>query len=139
MKLAINNKTRILLVLAFLAVSVYGFMVKLPAVFRHHDKQLHTAFYFLAAFFLNLLFTNKKILIHLLIFGALYLLGVCIEYAQEYSNKLFHEKIHGRYDVADVEANLEGLLAYSVLWVVYIVVAFAWSKTHKEKPIKTAS
>ena len=71
-----------MLVFTCFAVAIYGFMIKLPSGLRHIDKELHTVFYFLAAAFLNLLFANKKMAVHILIFGMLYLFGVFIEYTQ---------------------------------------------------------
>ena len=120
----LNSSVKILLVGAFIVVSVIGFMVKLPAGFRHIDKELHVAFYFLAAAFLNLLFTNKKIVTHLLIFIILCLFGISIEYAQAYSNKFFHVKIHGRYDPEDVKSNIKDLVAFSICWMVCMVVKY---------------
>jgi hypothetical protein len=99
-------------------------MVKLPSALRHIDKELHAVFYFFAAAFLNLLFANKKIIRHIVIFGILYLFGMSVEYAQEYSNKFFHVKIHGHYDKEDIQSNLKGLLAFSILWIIYVV--FYW-------------
>jgi hypothetical protein len=124
MKLPLSKWGKIFLVVAFAGLSVLGFMVKLPSALRHIDKELHAAFYFFAAAFLNLLFANKKITRHILIFGTLYLFGVSVEYAQGYSNKFFHVKIHGHYDKEDVQANLKGLIAYSILWMLYGV--FYW-------------
>jgi hypothetical protein len=106
------------------AIAIAGFMIKLPSVFRHHDKLLHSAFYFLAAAFLNILFARR----HLVIFVFLYLFGICIEYSQEYSNKLFKTKIHGRYDPEDVQSNLKGLVAFSVLWCLFQLVQFILKK-----------
>jgi hypothetical protein len=103
-------------------------MVKLPVVFRHHDKELHAAFYFLAAGFLNVLFTNGKFARHLFIFGILYFFSISIEYAQEYSNTYFHARIHGRYDPEDVKYNLKGLIAYSLLWIPYRLALLAYHK-----------
>jgi hypothetical protein len=124
MKLPLSKWVKIFLVTTFAGLSVLGFMVKLPSAFRHIDKELHAVFYFFAAVFLNLLFTNKKITRHLFIFSILYLFGVSVEYAQEYSNKFFHVKIHGHYDKADIQSNLKGLIAYSILWLIYVV--FYW-------------
>jgi hypothetical protein len=119
MEIKLNNSVKAALVFFWLIATVVGFLVKLPSGFRHYDKELHTAFYFLAAGFLNMLFTNGKLTIHILIFVLLYLFSISIEYAQEYSNKLLHVRIHGRYDPEDVSANLKGLIAYSVVWVFY--------------------
>ena len=93
-------------------------MIKLPSGFRHIDKELHAAFYFLAAAFLNILFAKTNLVRHALIFVFLYLFGMAIEYAQAYSNKFFRKRIHGRFDPEDVAANLNGLIAFSVLWLV---------------------
>lgn len=135
MKLSVGKWTKIFLVGAFLGLSVLGFMVKLPAAFRHIDKEMHTLFYFLAAAFLNVLFANNKIHRHLLIFVILFVLGVSIEYAQEYSNAFFHKKIHGRYDKADVEANLKGLIAFSIVWFIY----FCFRLVTKKQPVSESS
>jgi hypothetical protein len=94
----LNNGTKALLILLCLSLAVIGFLVKLPSNFRQIDKELHSVFYFLAAAFINLLFANKNFIRHIVIFISLYLFGMAIEYAQEYSNKFFHKKIHGRYD-----------------------------------------
>lgn len=124
MKLLLSRKGKIILTCLFLVCSIIGFMVKLPSVFRHYDKELHSLFYFLAAAFLNILFANKKFTVHLFIFAFLYLLGVSIEYAQAHSNKFFQVRIHGRYDKEDVLANLKGIIAFSVLWIVYVGFSF---------------
>ena len=128
MKSPLSNRTKILLVSVCLALSILGFMIKLPSAFRHFDKELHSLFYFLAAAFFNLLFSNKNIARHLLIFGSLYLFGVSIEHAQAYSNKLFHVRIHGRYDPEDVHSNLKGLIAFSILWIMYVGLSFVYTK-----------
>lgn len=119
MKLKLNNWIKASLVLIYLVVSIYGFMIKLPREFRHIDKELHSVFYFLAAAFLNILFTNGKLARHILIFAILYFFGMLIEYAQEYSNQFFRSRIHGRYDPEDLKYNLRGLIAYSALWICY--------------------
>jgi len=133
MEIKLNTTTKVLLVLFWLIASVVGFLVKLPSHFRHYDKELHTAFYFLAAGFLNILFTNGKLTRHLIIFGALYFFSISIEYAQEYSNKLLHARIHGRYDPEDVQSNLKGLIAYSVLWVIYRLVVIVYNRSTKKE------
>ena len=123
-----NNAVKIVLVIGWLVASVVGFMIKLPRTFRHYDKELHAAFYFLAAGFLNLLFTNGKFTRHILIFALLYLFSISIEYAQEYSNKLLHKRIHGRYDPEDVKYNLRGLIAFSLLWIPYRLALFGYNR-----------
>jgi len=119
-----NKKGNLFLAFLFLVLSIIGFMIKLPSAFRHYDKELHSLFYFLAAAFLNLLFAKNKFTRHILIFAFLYLLGMSIEYAQEYSNQFFRKRIHGRYDKEDVLSNLKGLIAFSVVWIVYVGVTF---------------
>jgi len=128
MKLQLTNWTKIFLICTCFALSTLGFMVKLPSSFRQFDKELHAIFYFIAAAFLNILFTNKKIVGHILIFGGLYFFGVAIEYAQDYSNKIFHKKIHGRFDPEDVQYNLKGLIAFSILWIIIVAFLFVFNK-----------
>jgi hypothetical protein len=123
-----KNAVRVVLVIGWLIVSVLGFMIKLPRTFRHYDKELHAAFYFLAAGFLNILFTNGKFTRHILIFALLYLFSVSIEWAQEYSNKLLRKRIHGRFDPEDLKYNLRGLIAFSLLWIPYRLVLFGYNK-----------
>jgi|SRR5687767_4844849 len=127
MGLKLNNWIKAALVLICLMASIVGFMIKLPSAFRHYDKELHATFYFLAAGFLNLLFTNGKFTRHILIFAILYVFSISIEHAQEYSNKFFHG-IHGRYDPEDVKYNLRGLIAFSVLWVLYRLSLTAYNR-----------
>lgn len=136
MQLKLNNWTKAALVFICLIVSIIGFMVKLPRSFRGHDKEMHAAFYFLAAAFLNILFSKGKLTWHILIFVVLYLFSISIEYAQEYSNKFFRVKIHGRYDPEDVKWNLKGLIAFSAVWVVYTLGAFAFKKATNDAAAK---
>jgi hypothetical protein len=128
MALKLNNWGKAFLVFICLILSVVGFMMKLPSAFRHYDKELHAAFYFFAAGFLNVLFTNGKFTRHILIFVVLYVFSVSIEHAQEYSNRFFHTRIHGRYDPEDIKYNLRGLIAYSVLWILYRLVLTAYNR-----------
>ena len=128
MRLKLNNWVKAFLVFIFLISSIVGFMIKLPSGFRHFDKELHATFYFLAAGFLNVLFTNGKFTRHILIFVILYVFSISIEYAQEYSNRFFRVRIHGRYDPEDVKYNLRGLIAYSVLWVLYILALTGYNR-----------
>lgn len=109
-------------VLSFCFVlTLIGFMIKLPASFRHIDKELHAGFYFLAAAVLNLFFAGTNLIRHVVIFITLYLFGMAIEAAQEYSNRFFRKRIHGRFDLEDLQGNLTGLIAFSLLW--FLVVA----------------
>ena len=106
----------IFVVICFLFAAI-GFLNKIPAPLRGHDKLLHILAYFIAAAFLNYLFKKR----HLVIFMVLFLFGVLIEYLQQLANKITHSHIHGRFDIEDVYANTKGLLLYSfialVLWV----------------------
>lgn len=120
-------------------LSIAGFMIKLPSGFRHIDKEMHALFYFSAAAFLNILFANRNILRHGLIFLILYLFGMAIEYAQEYSNKFLHKKIHGRYDPEDILWNLKGLVAFSVLWMIAVFVLFVYKRTKLKDTGQTTS
>ena len=105
----------IFVVICFLFAAI-GFLIKIPAPLRGHDKLLHISAYFIAAAFLNYLFKKR----HLVIFMVLFLFGVLIEYLQQLANKITHSHIHGRFDIEDVYANTKGLLLYSfialVLW-----------------------
>ncbi len=132
MDLNLHKTTKIILVILCFGISIIGFMLKLPRVFRHYDKELHAAFYFFAAAFLNILFTEKKPSRHLVIFILLFLFGAMIEYAQAYSNKFFQTRIHGRFDPEDLWYNTIGLLAFSGCWMVYYLI-FLISKGNKEK------
>ena len=123
-----NNWTKAVLILLGISLSAIGFLVRLPSNFRYIDKELHSVFYFLAAAFLNLLFANKNIVRHIVIFISLYAFGAAIEYAQEYSNKFFHKKIHGRFDIEDIQANLKGLFLFSFLWILVVVILFVYQK-----------
>ena len=75
----------------------------------------------MAAGFLNILY-RKNLSTHLLIFLILLGFGIAIEYAQELSNTLLHKRIHGRFDIEDVKANTKGLIAFSVLWIPYLLI-----------------
>ena len=123
-----NNWTKAVLILLGISLSAIGFLVRLPSNFRYIDKELHSVFYFLAAAFLNLLFANKNIVRHIVIFISLYAFGAAIEYAQEYSNTFFHKRIHGRYDVEDIQSNLKGLVLFSVFWILLVIILFVYNK-----------
>lgn len=122
---------KLLLVFVAFAAAIIGFMIKLPSYFSGHDKILHTVFYFLAAAFLNILFAKRNILLHAIIFGLLYGFGIAIEYAQQYSNTYFHVRIHGNVDPEDIHANFLGLVAFSAIWLLYIIIFFIVRKAKK--------
>lgn len=121
MKLKISTAQKIFITILVLACSVIGFMIKLPSMFRHHDREMHAAFYFIAAAFFTLLFGGKNFWIHLFIIAVLAALGIGIEYAQEYSNRLVRRPFHGRFDPEDVKYNIRGLLAFTAVWVTYLL------------------
>lgn len=129
----LSNATKILLAFLALAISIFGFMLKLPSAFRYIDKELHAAFYFLAAAFLNLLFAKRNMFIHAAIFISLYVFGMAIEFAQAYSNRFFHKRIHGRYDVEDIKANLTGLILFSVCWIILQSIFLLYKKVVAQK------
>ena len=99
-------------------LSVVGLMMQLPAPFRQIDREMHFAFYFVAAGYMNIVFAQGRWTLHVFIFAVLYAFGVAIEYAQAYSNRFFSSRIHGNYDPVDIAYNLQGLFAFSAVWVV---------------------
>jgi len=138
MKIRITFWQKILLALVAFAVAIIGFMVRLPSAFSHVDKEMHTLFYFLTAAFLNILFAKRNLLVHAFIFGFLYVFGIGIEYAQQYSNTFLHKKIHGNFDPEDIHANLQGLIAFSALWLFYAAVMFLWNTMKRKDPADNA-
>ena len=139
MKIRITLWQKILLAIAAFAVAIVGFMVRLPSVFSHSDTEMHILFYFLAAAFLNILFAKRNLLVHAFIFCFLYAFGVIIEYAQQYSNTYLHKRIHGNADPEDMHANLQGLIAFSALWLCYVVVTFLWKAITRKDTADNAS
>ena len=131
MNFKITNSTKIAIVVICFIAAVIGFLMKLPSAFRHIDKELHFAFYFLAAAFLNILFNIRNFVRHILVSGFLYLFGIGIEFAQENYNKVFHVHFHGRFDPEDVKANLTGLIAFSILWAIVMLSIYALRFTKK--------
>ena len=113
---------KIIIVFFFLGISFLGFMIKLPIVLRNHDRELHFLFYLLFAIFLNLLFAQKKIFNHFIIFILLLFFGIGIEILQELSNSILNERIHGRFDIIDVFCNILGLISASFFWFSYLIV-----------------
>ena len=142
MKIGLTTRQRLLVAFAFFALAIIGFMIKLPSGFRHMDKELHAAFYFLAAALLNILFAGTKIVRHVIIFILLHLFGMAIEYGQAFSNKFFRARIHGRFDPEDVQWNLKGLIAFSMLWFFCTIVILIYNRTalksspYNSKPLK---
>lgn len=129
MQKRLSKAQRVIITIICFAVALVGFMLKLPATIRHVDKELHAAFYFAAAAFLNILFARRNLVYHVLIFVVLFLFGTAIEYAQAYSNRFFARRIHGRFDPEDVEWNLKGLVAFSAVWLIYTGLVTIYRKT----------
>lgn len=136
MNLQLKTWQKILLTLFCFGIAIVGFIIKLPSTFRGYDKELHAAFYFCAAAFLNILFAKRNILIHALIFGALYLFGMAIEHAQVFSKKMWQIP-HGRYDPEDVQGNLRGLLLFSAVWLLYIAIYYLARQKEAPVPVTT--
>lgn len=130
----LKNPNKFVIAFAFITISIIGFMVKLPPVFRSIDQEMHALFYFSAAFFFNYFFGNKKISTHIFIFCALFTASCFVEFAQEYSNRIFG-KIHGNFDPQDVKYNLLGLVAFSVVWVVMTIPHFVQQISNRAKGI----
>ncbi len=131
----LNNRAKILLTIALFGIAFIGFMIRLPHQFHNYDKELHALFYFLAAAFLNILFAKRKIIWHIAIFIFLSLFGVAIEYAQHYANKFLPGNPHGRPDIADVEANIKGLIIFSILWIVYLLITRGSTKSNNSSSL----
>ena len=124
----LNYQTKALLTAASLILAIIGFLIKLPSIFRHHDKEMHFLFYFLAAAFLNIFFAKRIIFRHVVILIFLILFGIAIEFAQEYSNKFLHKRIHGRFDIEDIQSNFKGLIVFSILWITYNIIVFVYKR-----------
>jgi hypothetical protein len=122
MKINLTVWQKVLIVFVCFTIAIAGFMLKLPTPFRKTDKELHATFYFLAAALLNTFFAGTSFIRHAVIFTSLYFFGMAIEFAQSYSNRFFLKRIHGRFDPEDVEWNLKGLIAFSVLWILVTIV-----------------
>ena len=136
MKQNLSISTKLFIAVFCFGIAIVGFMLKLPAMFRGMDKEMHAAFYFVAAAFLNILFAKRNLIIHAFIFGFLYVFGYVIELAQEYSNKFFRKRIHGRFDPEDIASNLQGLVYFSAVWLVVVALTFLFKKTATETEMK---
>lgn len=116
------TKSEIGLIMTVLMLSFIGFMVKLPPVFRHHDRELHFLFYLLTAIFLYLNFGKNKMSNYVVIFILLLIFGIGIEVMQELSNHILDKKIHGNFDPIDVINNVLGLIVATLFWAVSLIV-----------------
>lgn len=120
-----NKNFKLYLALTLFAFSIVGFMMKLPRFFHHYDKELHALFYFFATCFLLLLYSKRWFIIPV----SLFVFGVLIELAQNFSNKIsiriIGKRIHGRFDPEDIFFNLLGILiglvAFSLLSALFRV------------------
>lgn len=110
------NKIKSLIILLIL-FALIGFMIKLPKVFGHYDKQLHFLFYFYASFIACYFYANNKKINFLVIISCLISFGFFIEYLQEYSNRFFKKRIHGSFDIQDIKYNVLGISLYSSIWI----------------------
>lgn len=110
------TKPEIKLILTLLTLSFLGFIIKLPAVFRNHDRELHFLFYLLTAIFFYMIFGKNRMANHIVIFLLLVIFGIGIEVIQELSNHFSPKKIHGNFDPLDVFYNLLGLIVASIFW-----------------------
>ena len=110
------------LAILFILISTFGFMLKLPSVFRNFDVELHFLFYFCASLVLNLIWKKEKFIFHILISLVLFAFGVAIEIAQDLSNLFFTKKIHGNFDPIDIIYNTLGLIFAFVFWLAYIIL-----------------
>ena len=120
------------ILLLFTTATLIGFLIKIPMPLRGHDKLLHTTFYFVAAIFINLLFKNCFIPI----FIALVLFGITIEYVQPIMNKFTHTKVHGRFDIEDIKANVKGLMLYSIAHCIGYIIFIVLGKVGKQSRTK---
>jgi ABC-type sulfate transport system permease component len=116
------TKSEIGLLLTLLILSFFGFMLKLPSIFRHHDRELHFLFYLLTAIFFNLIFGKEKLTYLVTIFFSLLIFGIGIEVLQELSNHISTKKIHGNFDPVDVFYNILGLIVATLFWGVSLIV-----------------
>ena len=117
-------------------ISTFGFMLKLPHIFRKVDTELHFLFYFCAALMVNLLIKKEQIIYHIIIFVVLFCFRVGIEIFQDLSNHLFDKKIHGNFDKRDIIFNTLGLICASGFWLAYIILKNIIGDSQKVNPSK---
>jgi hypothetical protein len=111
-----RNTYKIILISILAVFSIVGFMVKLPKILHHFDKELHMMFYFSATMIIAFFFPKKWMISSI----GLALFGIIIEFAQEFSNKIsiriIGKAIHGRFDVEDVKYNIIGVFCGLMLF-----------------------
>ena len=125
-----SEPLKIVFVITLIIGSVIGFMIKLPRIFYHVDKELHALFYCSALLFLSVLYPKRwrLILVSLIIFGF------AIEVVQDYSNiismQIIGKRIHGRFDIQDIYFNLSGITIGIIFFGIYRLI-LKNRKTHK--------
>ena len=107
------------LIIVFAIISYTGFMLKLPSIFAGYDKELHYAFYFFASACLSVVLYKKSSFAYLIAISILLMFGVFIEFTQEISNDLIGRKIHGKFDIEDIQYNFFGVITYMFFWSHY--------------------
>ncbi len=107
-----NNQLKAGVLVIGILVAYAGFIIKLPFVFRHIDKELHAAFYLFASIVICWLFGVKNLKTAVFVGFLLFVFGVFVELSQHYSNFILHKRIHGRFDMEDVKYNLYGIVAF---------------------------
>jgi hypothetical protein len=131
MELKFTLSQKLILTFFCFSLAIVGFMLKLPNVFRHHDKELHSMFFFSAALFLNVLFVKRQ----LIIFFSLLLFGVAIEFAQGYSKIICPKLKHGNFDKEDIYSNLKGLILFSLIWIFFSSLNYLLKKSKTKNHI----
>lgn len=116
----LRTSHKVIILVTCFVFAVIGFLIKIPVPLRGNDKLLHTLFYFGAAAFLHVLFGRGLVFI----LAGLALFGVMIEYLQPLCNKIFHTRVHGRFDKEDIYANLKGLAFYTAIAVVFLSIRY---------------
>lgn len=111
-----RNKYKVILILILAGLSIVGFMVKLPKIFHHFDKELHMIFYLVGTMIMAFLFPKRLMLSSI----GLALFGILIEFAQEFSNKIsiriIGKSIHGKFDIIDIKYNIIGVFCGLILY-----------------------
>ena len=111
-----RNTHKVVLISFLTIFSIIGFMVKLPKLFHHFDKELHLLFYLGATTLVTILYPKRWMISSI----CLALFGTILEFAQEFSNKIsiriIGKAIHGRFDIEDVKYNLIGVFCGLILF-----------------------
>ena len=126
------TKKRILLPMLFLFI-VIGFMVRLPKIFHHYDKELHVGFYFLSAICTALFWSRWNGFKTFISVSSWSGFGIFIEYFQEYSNRFFTKRIHGKFDTEDLLANSIGIILFLGFWSIFKILMNAYSRIYTKK------